>query len=261
MESLDEISKTSHGKTGFFKHVFNFNEDSKSEMLNIIQYSVLALIPLVILNKSMQKYVPEANDEKGSVEILAEIISQIIVMFLAILIIHRIITYIPTYSGEKYAGFSVTNIILAVLLIVLSLQTKLGEKVSILVERIFELWDGKSDEKKKGNNKGGKGGNNGNGNVKVSQPISQNQSMNTNTNNNNYNNNHNNHNNNNYSEQGTTSINSLPPMQTQQMPDYNNMYQNDSTPLIGAASPGMDSFGPMAANDMLGNAFGSSLNW
>ena len=255
MESLDEISKTSHGKTGFFKHVFNFNDDSKSEMLNIIQYSVLALIPLVILNKSMQKYVPEANDEKGSVEILAEIISQIVVMFLAILIIHRIITYIPTYSGEKYAGFSVTNIILAVLLIVLSLQTKLGEKVSILVERIFELWDGKSEEKKKGNNKGKGGQNNGNGNVKVSQPISQNQSMNTN-NNNNYNNN----NNNNYN-QGTTSINSLPPMQTQQMPDYNNMYQNDPTPLIGAETPGMESFGPMAANDMLGNAFGSSLNW
>jgi hypothetical protein len=89
----------------------------------------------------------------------------------------------------------------------------------------------------------------------VSQPISQNQSMNTN-NNNNYNNN----NNNNYN-QGTTSINSLPPMQTQQMPDYNNMYQNDPTPLIGAETPGMESFGPMAANDMLGNAFGSSLNW
>ena len=42
-------------------------------MLNIAQYTVVALIPIVILNKVMQKFVPEADDEKGSVELLAEI--------------------------------------------------------------------------------------------------------------------------------------------------------------------------------------------
>ena len=73
MESLDELSKTS-GKPSFFKHVFNFNDESKSEMLNIIQYAVLAVIPVIVLNKLMQKYVPEADDEKGSVEITAEIL-------------------------------------------------------------------------------------------------------------------------------------------------------------------------------------------
>ena len=51
MESLDELTKTNGGKTGFFKHVFNFNDESKSEMLNIVQYAVLALIPVIILNK------------------------------------------------------------------------------------------------------------------------------------------------------------------------------------------------------------------
>ena len=54
MESLEELSKTANGKPGFFKHVFNFDDDSKTEMMNIIQYAVLALIPVVILNKSMQ---------------------------------------------------------------------------------------------------------------------------------------------------------------------------------------------------------------
>ena len=103
MESLDELSKTSNGKHGFFKHVFNFDEQSKAEMLNIVQYAVLALIPVVILNKIMQRYVPEADDEKGSIEISAEILAQVIAMFLVMLIIHRIITFVPTYSGEKYA--------------------------------------------------------------------------------------------------------------------------------------------------------------
>jgi hypothetical protein len=235
MESLDELSKINSGKSGFFKHVFNFDEESKAEMLNIVQYSVLALIPVVLINKIMQRFVPEADEEKGSLEITSEILAQVIVMFLVILLIHRIITYIPTYSGEKYASFSVTNIILSMLVIILSLQTKLGEKVSILVDRVMELWEGPKDTKK------GKSGN-----VKVSQPISQNQSaMNQSLN-----------------SMGSTSINSLPPPQTtmsQQIPNYDKMYQQDSTPLVGASTPGMENFEPEAANGAFGSAFGT--NW
>jgi hypothetical protein len=235
MESLDELTKTSNGKAGFFKHVFNFNEDSKSEMLNIIQYAVLALVPIIIINKAMQRFVPEADDTKKSVELTAEILAQVIIMFLGILIIHRIVTYIPTYSGEKYVDFSVTNIILAVLIIVLSLQTKLGEKVSILVDRIVELWEGPKDTK---NAKNGK-----KNNVTISQPISQGQLA--------------------LNSMGSTSISSLPQQaDTQQMPDYNQMYQQDNTPLVGAATPGMEQFsnGIMAANDGTGSSFGS-INW
>jgi hypothetical protein len=139
MESLDELTKTNGGKTGFFKHVFNFNDDSKSEMLNIVQYAVLALIPVIVLNKLTQRFIPEADDEKSSIEIVAEILAQVIAMFLFILIIHRIITFVPTYSGEKYAEFSVTSIILAMLVIILSLQTKLGEKVSIIFRKNQKL--------------------------------------------------------------------------------------------------------------------------
>jgi hypothetical protein len=240
MESLDELSKTS-GKPSFFKHVFNFNDESKSEMLNIIQYAVLAVIPVIVLNKLMQKYVPEADDEKGSVEITAEILGQIVIMFLGILIIHRMITFVPSYSGEKYADFNVTSIVLAMLVIILSLQTKLGEKVSILVDRIMELWEGPKDTK---NGKNGK-----KGNVKVSQPISQNQSMNQSAMN---------------QSLGTTSISSLPTGQpTQQFPDYNSMHQQDTTPLVGAATPGQEGFsdGPVAANAGGGGSFGSAFGW
>lgn len=238
MESLSESSNSS--KPGFFKHVFNFEDDSKSEILNIIQYSLIAIVPIVLLNKAMQKFVPEADEEKGSLELLAEIIIQIVVMFLGILITNRVITYIPTYSGTKYPEFSVTYIILAVLVITLSLQTKLGEKVSILVDRIMDLWDGKKDDKKKKKNSSG--------NVKVTQPISQppssaavTQSL--------------------YND--STPINQLPQDSQQQMPDYNGMYRNDSNPLVGAATPGgMEGYmnqGPVAANEALGGSFGSNF--
>ena len=47
MDSSDESNK------GFFKHVFNFDDDSKSEILNIIQYALIAIIPVVVLNKTI----------------------------------------------------------------------------------------------------------------------------------------------------------------------------------------------------------------
>jgi len=237
MESLDELSKATNGKPGFFKHVFNFNDDSKCEMMNIIQYAVLALIPVILLNKSMQKFVPEADDEKGSPEILAEILGQVIAMFLGILLIHRVITFIPTYSGEKFGDFSVTNIILAVLVIVLSLQTKLGEKVSIIVDRLMELWSGGYQDQ---NQKSGKNKKKNNG-IRVSQPISQGQQAQTQA----------------INSMGTTSISSLPPVQ--QMPDYNSMHQQESqSSSSGNMGMAMESFEPMAANAMGGgSAFGS----
>jgi hypothetical protein len=176
MESLDETSKKISSKTGFLQHVFHFEEDSKADILNIIQYSILAIIPVVILNKLSQKYVPEADEEKGSFEILAEIIIQVFIIFLGILLIHRIITYIPTYSGIKYPDFSVITIILAVLLITMSLQTKLGEKVSILTDRIGELWNGSSSDNDKKKKKSSSSSSS-SGQVRISQPISGQQQM------------------------------------------------------------------------------------
>jgi hypothetical protein len=234
--------------SGFFKHVFNFEDESKSEMSNIVQYSLLSLLPIVLLNKSMQKYVPEADEKKGSFEVLAEIVIQVIYMFLGLLFIHRINTYIPTYSGVEYPDFNVIFIILAVLMIVLSLQTKLGDKVGILVDRVSDVWEGKSKDKKVASKSGS-------GTVKVSQPISQGMNQNQIQLQN-------------QSQSGYsdgTMLNQLPDMssqmQQQQMPNYNSMYKDQSTPLVAAASPGgggMDGYGIMAANEALGGGgFGS----
>jgi hypothetical protein len=232
---------SSDDSKGFLKHVFNFDDDSKYDMLNIIQYAMIALIPVIILNKSMSNYVPEADDKKSSVELSAEIIIQIIVMFIGLLIIHRVITFVPTYSGVKYPDFNIVFIILAVLMITLSLQTKLGEKVSILFDRLMDLWNGTDSSKKKGKS----------GNVKVTQPIAGQQmggsitgqvmmpqSQPTYT--------------------DGTSINSLPTSSssTQQLPNYDNMYKEQNTPLVNAATPGVVSE-PMAANEGFG-AFGSA---
>ena len=142
MDILQET--TVSPKKTFLNHVFSSTEEGKAEFLNVIQYSIYAVIPIVLLNKSIQRFIPEADTDKSSLEILAEIFIQLIVMFCGIIIIHRVITYFPTYSGFKYEHLTLTNVILAFLILVLSIQTKLGIKVNIIVDRLVELWNGSS---------------------------------------------------------------------------------------------------------------------
>lgn len=151
-------------KKTFLSHVFSTTEEGKAEILNVVQYSLMGVIPIVLLNKLIQRFIPEADADKSSVEITIEILIQLIVMFVGIIIIHRVITYFPSYSGFKYDNLILTNVILAFLIIVLSIQTKLGIKVNILVDRFNELWNGSNAQESKAVVKSS---------VKVSQPIAQ----------------------------------------------------------------------------------------
>jgi hypothetical protein len=243
---MEVLEKGNKSTTNFMNHIFNFDENSKIDMLNIVQYSIVSIVPIVILNKSIQKFVPEADETKGSVEIVFEVLIQIISMFIGLLFIHRIITYIPTYSNSPYPEYNIIYNVLPILMILMSLQTKLGEKVSIIVDRLYELWEGKKEKDGKSPN------------IKVSQPISQNKmSENKQLNN---------------SQQAAqkrvsfsdgTSINDLPTTNVvkQKLPDYDNMYRNDNNPLVNAATPGDETNNIVAANDVLGGSFSSFGSW
>jgi len=163
MDSFQETSERT-SKT-FVSHVFSSAEEDKAEIMNVVQYAIYAFIPVIVLNKLIQRFIPEADPDKSSLELLLEIFIQIVVIFCGIILIHRVITYFPTYSGFKYDNLILTNVILAFLVIVLSIQSKLGLKANILVDRVSELWNGSSSnyDDKKRNVKNG---------VRVSQPVS-----------------------------------------------------------------------------------------
>lgn len=145
MDVLQDSTSVSSNKKTFLSHVFSSTEEGQAELMNVVQYSVMGVIPIVILNKIIQRFIPDVDGEKSSLEIAFEIVLQLIIMFCGIVLIHRSISYVPTYSGFKYEPFSLTTVILAFLVIVLSIQTKLGLKVNILVDRAMELWNGPSD--------------------------------------------------------------------------------------------------------------------
>jgi hypothetical protein len=146
MDILQE-ARDIHSKP-FLSHVFSTTEEGKAEILNVVQYATLGVIPVVLLNKAVQRFIPEADSEKSTLEITVEIFLQLIIMFCGIIVIHRIISYFPTYSGFKYDNLTLTNVILTFLVVVLSIQTKLGMKVNILVDRVVELWNGPAEDYK-----------------------------------------------------------------------------------------------------------------
>jgi len=239
MDILQEAKELN--KKSFISHVFSSSEEGKAEILNVVQYSLFAIIPVVALNKLIQRFVPEADSEKSSLELLAEILLQLIVMFIGVIIIHRIITYFPTYSGFKYENLTLTNVIIAFLIIILSIQTKLGIKVNLIWDRLVNLWEGSDSNNKKENIKKG---------LRVNQSMHSPSQAD-------------------FMDNSMMQQNLFPPAPSVQssgiqsgsvMDSINNFLP--SKPSISKQSS-MDNYGlltsPMAANSLLGGSFGSAF--
>lgn len=234
-------------ENGFLKYVFDLNDENKACVMNMLQYAVLAFIPVILVLKVTKTYVPEANEEKGSLELLAESLFQVVFILLSFWFINRVITYVPTYSKKPYKEFNETTFIIGFVFILLTLQTKLGEKISILSDRVIELWTGDATIKEEKQTK-----------VKVSQPLAGHQPSQA-------------------DHLGFTQMGQSTPMipptpvmtnnksQTNQysiparqpIPDFNEMHSGPVTPLPGAAHPTFQE--PMAANEAFGSgSFGSA---
>jgi hypothetical protein len=145
----------------------------------------------------------------------------------------------------------------AILFISVTMQTKLGEKVQMLVDRVWDLYEGQTSSggqapQRQGGQQGGQ--------VRVTQPISQvhGQQYSTTPS---------------MAPGNMPSISNPPPQLQAQMtntksqsneysipqsPDFNSMYGGPETPGVGASTPGMmESMEPMAANDSFGSPFSS----
>lgn len=221
MEIVQESNKPT-----FLGHVFSTTEEDKGEMLNVMQYALLACIPIVALNKFIQRFVPEADPDKSNLELLVEIVIQLLIIFIGIILVHRIIVYVPTYSGFKYENLTLTNSILTFMMIVFSIQSKIGLKANILFDRLDEMWNGPSENFDNNNN-------------------------NNNGKNENMRNKHN-------SSQADTFDN--PALQENMFPPAPTAPRQEQMSNPQRQAPiDMMSMGPMAANGVVGGAFGSKF--
>lgn len=226
MDSSTGVVKSINGdKNSFINVVFSFNDESKAEMLNMVQYTLLALIPSVLILKAVKHVSPEEDDSKGSLEISIEILLQMAFMILAIYFTNKAIKYVPTYSGINYViGGDFTLFLLPFVILLFAMQTKVGAKANILYERLLDLWHGRSDEQQNSVSAGKNV-------VKTSQPLSgqhypsqadtidMSQLLPTNTG-------------------ATTRMPNEDRMQPQQSPDFNAMHNQSAEPSAANESGG-----------------------
>ena len=238
MEALSESNIDIKNK-GFFSHVFNFDDENKDMLTNMFQYSFLSLPLVLIVLKLINYFSPEENDEKGNLEILLEVILTLTSILLAIWFINKIIMYIPTYSKTKYAEFNEITFILPFLILLFTMQTKIGTKINILIERLIDVYEGRTNLREQEKNS----------DIKKTQPISgppvhQNSQADSLVRQNNVN------------QQFNNQATNQPPNQVvnqQPRTDYNNMFAGPNTPMI-------DTQEPLAANEGLGGGiFGGSV--
>lgn len=117
----------------FFK--FIFNEETKTTMLNLMQFSFIILIPLLLL-VNILNVLPEANEKKGFLETIFEIILHLVILIVGIVIITKFALFFKPYSGSPYPEFTLYPVFIGILIIVLSFQTKFSEKLFIVKEKI-----------------------------------------------------------------------------------------------------------------------------
>ena len=241
---MEDVETTKVKKEGFLNHVFNFDTETKSNMMNVLQYLVLAIIPMSFYTHFVNELMAEYDESKSNLEITAEVLGHLFLTLLGLFFIDRIVTYVPTYSGRNHGTFNIFSVLLIILIFAYEANTKVGTKMKLLIERVSELWHGKKDDDKKSKN-GKKSV------VKVSQPISRAGMPTHQASRADYLNSHN---------MMVSPTQMLPPANEQAQQEEsgasNNMYNNGGfNGLVNAQGPNMQSE-PMAANAGFG-AFSS----
>jgi hypothetical protein len=164
MESLTE-NNISTTKPSFLNFVFNFDDENKNMLVNLFQFTFLAIPLTLLVLKLINHFTSPVDDERGSLELSLEITLTISALLLSIWFINKIVRYIPTFSGLEYSSLNESSFIVPFLIILFTMQTKFGDKINLLIERLIDLYDGKTTLRGENNEK--------NNNIKTRQPIVQ----------------------------------------------------------------------------------------
>tara|TARA_B100000424_G_C22937172_1_gene498644 strand:+ start:426 stop:1181 length:756 start_codon:yes stop_codon:yes gene_type:complete len=151
MEASSDTANKISQKNGknFIEHVTNWNNDSKNEIFNSIQYLAMIFIPLLFLNNLIESMIPKLDTKKSNIELLGEILGHSLFLICSVVLLNRIITFFPTYSGRDYDKVSLIEFVLFVVLAV----PKISNKSKELFKRLKIAWDGKEEAKKSDTNK------------------------------------------------------------------------------------------------------------
>ena len=123
--------------TSFINYMFSLADGEKIELINTLQYIILAIIPILLIIKIINNYIPPFDNKKSTVEVAIELIVQLGVLFTLFFFIHKLILFIPTYSKQDYPTIQFLPIVLPLMFVLFTLDKNFGEKAHLLIERIL----------------------------------------------------------------------------------------------------------------------------
>ena len=131
----DEIIRGGAKTESFLGYMTTVTILEKNELLNVFQYILLVIIPLVLFLKFMKDYIPPESASKSSIEIATEVVIQLFLIFVVFWLIHKVVMYIPTYSTVPYEKLNLIQIALPVLFLLFCMKSSISEKLSVLLDR------------------------------------------------------------------------------------------------------------------------------
>lgn len=124
----------------FGEHVFDASFQGRKELMNTLQYGFLAAAFLMPVLAGIDAVVPEVNFHTHTVLLLFEIAAQLLLQMLAMIFVHRVVTFVPTFSGVQHSPVALSGALIPFLIIMFSLHTKLSAKATIVGDRWRHYW-------------------------------------------------------------------------------------------------------------------------
>lgn len=135
MEKIDDSFIGGSTQGSFVSYMFSMTDGEKVELINMFQYIILAIIPIILIVRLMKNYIPPVSNTKGTVEIAVELVVQLVVLVSFFFLIHKLILFVPTYTKQNYPSIQFFPILLPLLFILFTLDKNVGEKAQLLLQR------------------------------------------------------------------------------------------------------------------------------
>ena len=137
---MDDDSIKPITNQGFFTYVFKLSKFKQEDLMNIVQYTLLSIVPVVLFIYFTKKYFPSLEENDSSLYIFTVTVIELIFMIIGIFFIDRIINYIPTYSGKYYETINLTTIVVIFVLFMLITETGFKKRTLVMLERFDKFF-------------------------------------------------------------------------------------------------------------------------
>ena len=136
---MDDDSIKPITNQGFFTYVFKLSRFKQEDLMNIVQYTLLSIAPVILFVYFTKKYFPTVDQDDSSLYMFTITVIHLLVMMIGIFFIDRIINYIPTYSGKYYETINLTTVVLIFVLFMLLDESGFKDRTTVMLER-FDKW-------------------------------------------------------------------------------------------------------------------------